>query len=88
MSVRMQKNWLPFDEHHIGQVKGQLGVFQIGDEHGQVQYIGCADARSLFGLKGELQSWSGKAHSFRIEVTSAYQTRYRGLWTGTNVYFP
>ena len=46
-----------------------------------MQFIGCADARSLFGLRGELtaQMEAGEHQAFRLEVTTAYTTRYREL---------
>lgn len=81
MSIRLDKPWIPLTSEDLKQVKGQLGVYQLGSEKDGVTYIGCADARTLFGLKGELQSHvdTGAEVFFRIEVTSAYQTRYREL---------
>ena len=79
MAVRMEKPWRRLDEENVAKLAGQLGVFELADDSQQTIYVGCADARSLFGLKGELQSWLGKAAHFRIEVTTAYRTRYREL---------
>jgi hypothetical protein len=81
MSIRLEKPWIPLTDEGLKLVKGQLGVYQLGSETEGVTYIGCADARSLFGLKGELQAHldAGLHVSFRLEVTSAYQTRYREL---------
>ena len=81
MSIRLDKPWVPLTIENLKQVKGQLGVYQLGSETDGVTFIGCADARSLFGLKGELQSHldAGCQAFFRVEVTSAYQTRYREL---------
>ena len=79
MAVRLQKAWIPLDEDGLRGVKCQLGVYQLANEAGEVQFIGCADARSLFGLKGELEARVGEAAQFRYEVNTAYHTRYREL---------
>ena len=81
MSIRLEKPWMQLDEENLKLVRGQLGVYQLGSEVDGVTFIGCADARSRFGLKGELQSHlqAGSDVCFRVEVTSAYQTRYREL---------
>ena len=81
MAVRLDKAWVPLTEENLKSIKGQLGVYQLGSEDEGVTYIGCADARTLFGLKGELEALLGKGiqTSFRIEITSAYQTRFREL---------
>ena len=81
MSIRMDKPWIPLTDENLKLVKGQLGIYQLGSESEGVTFIGCADARTLFGLKGELLSHleARLNISFRVEVTSAYQTRYREL---------
>ena len=79
MAVRLEKPWCRLDEAGLSRVHGQLGVFEVADDAAEVIYIGSADARSLFGLKGELQRWVGQAAYFRIEITSAYRTRHREL---------
>lgn len=81
MSIRLDKAWVPLTSENLKSVKGQLGVYQLGDEVSGITFIGCADARTLFGLKGELLAHldRGIPTSFRIEITSAYQTRYREL---------
>lgn len=65
-----------------------LGVYEIGDESGDVIYIGFAGGRSLFGLRGELKKhFDGAANAvtaesgrrFRYEVTMQYMSRYRDL---------
>ena len=64
-------------------LRGELGVFQIADEHGEVVFIGYAGGRSLFGLKGELQAMlerhRGHKMRFRVEVTSLYLSRHEEL---------
>lgn len=80
MSIRLEKPWRPRAE--ALQLSGQLGVFQLADNDGQVVYIGVADARSLFGLRSAVDDAFNRlatAVQFRVESTSAYHTRYREL---------
>lgn len=79
MAVRLEKPWCRLDQEGLSRVHGQLGVFEVANNATEVIYIGSADARSLFGLKGALQGWIGQADYFRIEVTTAYRTRHREL---------
>lgn len=82
MSVRLDKPWRTIDASSLGSLPGQLGVFELGDEDGRVLLIGCADARSLFGLRSAVAAASegcADASRFRVEVTSAYRTRYLEL---------
>jgi hypothetical protein len=79
MRLHLDKLWIPLDEANVARVPGQLGVYQLADEGGQVQYIGFAGGRSLFGLRSELAARIAAAHSFRYEVNMQYQTRYREL---------
>jgi hypothetical protein len=67
------------DEVGLRSVAAQLGVYELSDDASSVIYIGSAGARSLFGLKGELENWQGSASFFRLEVTTAYRTRQREL---------
>ncbi|MCP5181520.1 MAG: hypothetical protein H6993_03725 [Pseudomonadales bacterium] len=80
MALTIDKPWRPADQ--VPQVPAQLGVFELADAAGVVVFIGVADARSLFGLRGAvadaLQAVPGAA-GFRYESTSAYHTRYREL---------
>jgi hypothetical protein len=66
-------------QDNIDALSGQLGVYQLADESGQVIYIGQADAGSRFGLRGELQQHLTSARYFRCEVNMAYSTRYQEL---------
>jgi hypothetical protein len=80
MSVRMQKPWRPVAE--ATQLAGHMGVFELGDRAGRVLYIGRADARSLFGLRGAVADAVRRqptAAAFRVEVTTAYHTRHLEL---------
>lgn len=81
MSIRLEKPWLPLSTKNLLNVKGQLGVYQLGSDDDGVTFIGYAGGKSLFGLKGELNARlaEGPETCFRVEVTTAYQTRYREL---------
>lgn len=81
MSIRIEKEWLPFTGDQVARVGGQLGVFELGSSSGAVVYIGVAGGRSLFGLRGELASMldTSEADVFRYEINTAYLTRYREL---------
>ncbi len=80
MAVRLDKPWQPLTADSIALVAGHLGVYQLADDTGKIIYIGVADARSLFGLKGELQKAlddpPAGATQFRVEVNMAYRTRH------------
>lgn len=79
MAVRLSKPWQALTEENVESVPGQLGVYELADEREDIVFIGNADARSLFGLKGELIDRIGQASFFRLEVTTAYRTRCREL---------
>lgn len=83
MAVRLTRAWRPLDEDEVARVPGQLGVYEIADEAGRVLYVGAAEGRSLFGLRGEVTAWLARhgdgAARFRFEVTSTYTTRRREL---------
>ena len=77
--MAIEKIWQKLDESSLKRVSGQLGVFELGNKAGEVVYIGVADARSLFGLHGELAAKIGSVENFRCEVTTAYSTRRQEL---------
>ena len=79
MLIRLEKPWQPMTQENINDLSGQLGVYELGDESEQVIYIGLADARSKFGLRGEMQQHLSSARYFRCEVNMAYSTRYQEL---------
>lgn len=79
MPVRLDKPWAHLTPEQVDQLGAQLGVFELADATGQVVFIGKADARTLFGLRSEVTQWLGKAATFRVEVTTAYHTRWREL---------
>ena len=59
-----------------------MGVYQLADSSGEVCYIGFAGGLSLQGLRCEVveraAALPGVSH-YRVEVTTAYQTRFREL---------
>ncbi len=82
MSVRLDKPWRAIDAESVDALPGQLGVFELGDADDRVLLIGCADARTRFGLRSavaEAIAACAEARQFRIEITSAYRTRYLEL---------
>lgn len=83
MAVRLSKTWTPFDSAHVQAITGHLGVYQLGNAHGDIVYIGVAGGRSRFGLKGELASKLADniadVTCFRIEINMSYRTRHLEL---------
>ncbi len=82
MAIRMTKPWSRIDDAALAILPGQLGVFELADAAGKVIYIGRADARSLFGLRSEITqrvSLIAAARAYRLEITTAYHTRYLEL---------
>ncbi len=80
MAVRLDKQWMPLNADSLRLIAGHLGVYQLGNDAGDIVYIGVAGGRSLFGLKGELQKAledpPAGATQFRVEVNMAYRTRH------------
>jgi hypothetical protein len=82
MTIRLNKPWLPLDASALAALPGQLGVFEFADASGEVIFIGRADARSLFGLRSEIAKHAeavADARAYRLEITTAYHTRYLEL---------
>jgi hypothetical protein len=83
MAVRLSKAWIPLDREHVDEIAAHLGVYQLGDENGEIVYIGVAGGRSRFGLKGELSAKladkAADATCFRIEINMSYRTRHLEL---------
>ena len=80
MSIRLDKPWRGVDE--IESLGGQLGVFELGNAEGEVLYVGFAGGRSLFGLREVVEQTLAEvegAVGFRVEITTAYRTRYQEL---------
>lgn len=82
LAVRLDKPWRPLSGLEPGDLPGQLGVFELGDEAGRVLFIGYAGGKSRFGLRSEIMAAADAvpaAQSVRYEVTTAYHSRYREL---------
>ena len=83
MAVRMTKSWRPLTALEVDGLAGHLGVFQLGNDNGDIVQIGCADARTRFGLREMLRAALAEpphgATCFRIESTMAYRIRYTEL---------
>lgn len=81
MQLRLDKPWIDLTPEHAAALPGQLGVYQLADEAGQVVYIGFAGGKSLFGLRSAVSAHVGRAgiSRFRCEVNMQYQTRYQEL---------
>jgi hypothetical protein len=83
IAVRMSKPWRPLNPAEANKVAGNLGVYQLANEAGDILYIGVATGRSLFGLRGEIQGQAASppagATQFRLEVNTSYRTRHREL---------
>lgn len=80
MAVRMSKAWQ--SREAVAELPGHMGVFELADADGRVLRIGYAGGRSRFGLRGEIEAAltaTPDAAAFRIEVTTAYLTRYQEL---------
>lgn len=81
MQLRLDKPWIDLNASTAGALPGQLGVYQLADDAGQVVYIGFAGGKSLFGLRSALGTHVGRPGivRFRYEVNMQYQTRYQEL---------
>ena len=79
MAVRMDKSWIPLNVANVTKLAAHLGVYQLANNKGEILYIGMADARTLFGLKGELTKVLDEPPAdvtqFRYEVNMSYRTR-------------
>jgi len=80
VAIRLEKPWQELAS--IDGLPGHMGVFELADAQGQVIYIGFAGGRSRFGLRGEIAAATARmpnACGFRLEVTTAYLTRWQEL---------
>ena len=81
MSIRLDKEWVRVSEA-LQRLKGNMGVFQLGDSSREIIFIGFAGAKSNFGLTGEISESLDRldgAEFVRWEVTTAYWSRYKEL---------
>ncbi len=82
MAVRLDKPWQLLDELTPRDLPGQLGVFELANDRGEVLYIGAADPRDAFGLRSAISDARRKvagARRCRWEINTAYRTRHREL---------
>jgi len=88
-----RKPWQPLEAATVAKVPGTLGVYQLADADGNVLYIGVANAREPFGLRGRLLRHVDpaaetnpvireRATAFRYEVNLQYTTRWIELLDG------
>ena len=82
MKLRLEKPWMDLTAENVARLPGQLGVYQVAAADGQIEHIGYAGARELFGLRSalerELRQHPAGAR-FRVEVNTQYQSRWREL---------
>ena len=81
MAIRLTKPWVPIAEA-LTALHGHLGVFQLSNAEHDVIYMGFAGGKSQFGLEGEVTAVAERipgATHVRVEITTAYQTRFREL---------
>jgi len=79
LRLRLDKPWTPLTTETATRLPGQLGVYQIADAQGEIQFIGEAGARSPFGLRSELLREAqarGPGCQFRVEVNMQYRSRW------------
>ena len=81
MSIRLDQPLQQLSDDNIKKLAGNLGVFQLADDNGNLIYIGYAGGKSLFGLRGEVDACKDMqgASQFRVEVNMSYLTRYQEL---------
>ncbi|MGI9611497.1 MAG: DUF7508 domain-containing protein [Acidimicrobiales bacterium] len=83
MSLRLDKQWIDLDGLHAEEMPAQLGVFEVGDENGDVIYIGYAGGNKIFGLRTaiteELERLGSTARMIRWELTQGYLSRWEEL---------
>jgi hypothetical protein len=83
MGLLMNKPWRLLNADEVATVGGWTGVYELADAEGNVLMAGYAGGRSLFGLRGELERHlrdrEPGVERFRVEVTTAYLTRWREL---------
>ena len=73
LAIRLDKRWQPLSEA-LSRLRGNMGVFQLANDSGEVIYVGFAGGRSQYGLGGEVRSLAvqiPEASQVRWEVTTA-----------------
>jgi len=84
--MALNKPWTDYDPATASRLPGALGVYEIGDEDGNVLYVGFAGGRSRYGLRGEIMARfdpdspqgaiTQQARKLRYEVNMMYMTRF------------
>jgi hypothetical protein len=83
MVIRLQGPWQALTTTTVNELRAQLGVYAIRKPGGTIVKIGHAGARSLFGLRSELESELEQRpdddFEFIVEVNMQYLSRYAEL---------
>ena len=72
MALRLQKPWLSRAEA-LRQARGQMGVYQLANEAGEVIFMSYAGSQDLGGLRGEISrslTEQIEATQVRFEITT------------------
>lgn len=87
----LNKPWQSFDPAATKEIPPVTGVYELGDEEGNVIYIGYAGGREPFGMRGRIERHFSeeegnavvreRARRYRYEVNAQYLTRHIELLT-------
>jgi hypothetical protein len=87
----LNKPWTPYRPGDERALPGNLGVYEIGDDAGNVLYVGYAGGRTRFGLRETIPACfdamnpnpvlRARARAYRYEVNQMYMTRWIDLLT-------
>jgi hypothetical protein len=87
----LKKPWETFDPAAAREIPPVTGVYELGDEEGNVLYIGYAGGREPFGIRGRIERHFSReegnavvgerARRYRYEVNAQYLTRHIELLT-------
>ena len=81
VKLHLEKPWLELSAERVAKLPGQMGVYQLADDSRPGRSTSASPAaRSLFGLRSELESadWALRTPS-ATKSTMQYQTRWREL---------
>lgn len=83
MGIRLDKPWIDLDGLGADELPAQLGVFQLGDDSGDVILIGYAGGDKTWGLRTaiteEIERLGDAARFIRWELTQGYLSRWEEL---------
>lgn len=87
----LKKPWQTFDPRAAKEIPPVTGVYELGDQEGNVLYIGYAGGREPFGMRGRIEGHFSEeernavvregARRYRYEVNAQYLTRHIELLT-------